>query len=66
MGNRLKDLVDYTDQNVCVVGLGYVGLTLGAAMADVGFNVLGVEVRDSVLALLSKGKPLALKTILSR
>ena len=57
MENGLMDSVDYKDQYVCVVGLGYVGLTLAAAMADVGFNVLGVEIRDDVLSLLDKGKP---------
>lgn len=38
------------------MGLGYVGLTLAVAMADVGFDVLGVELRDEVLDALSKSK----------
>ncbi len=46
----------FKDQKVCVLGLGYVGLTLAAAMADVGFKVLGVEIRDEVLDQLSKGR----------
>jgi UDP-N-acetyl-D-mannosaminuronic acid dehydrogenase len=45
------------DRNVCIVGLGYVGLTLAVAMADSGFNVFGVEVQKSVLDTLSKGEP---------
>ena len=45
------------DENICVLGLGYVGLTLAVAMADAGFRVHGVEIRDEVLDLLDKGKP---------
>ncbi len=45
------------DRNVCVVGLGYVGLTLAAAMADSGFRVHGLEVRDEVLNGLADGQP---------
>jgi nucleotide sugar dehydrogenase len=38
------------------MGLGYVGLTLASTLADVGFNVCGVEIRDNVLAMLEKGE----------
>ena len=44
------------DGSVCVMGLGYVGLTLAVALADVGFDVLGVEIRKTVLDLLAEGK----------
>src|SRR5437763_1375147 len=48
----------FKDRGVCVLGLGYVGLTLAAAMANVGFKVLGVEIRDSVLdSLRAKRAP---------
>lgn len=40
------------DQNVCIVGLGYVGLTLAVAMADAGFRVHGIEVNEKVLDAL--------------
>jgi len=33
----------YLDNPICVVGLGYVGLTLAVALAEVGFRVHGVE-----------------------
>ncbi len=42
------------DRSVCIVGLGYVGLTLAVAMADAGFRVHGVEVSDAVLAALER------------
>ncbi|EKV25901.1 UDP-glucose dehydrogenase [Caenispirillum salinarum AK4] len=47
----------FADRNVCILGLGYVGLTLAAAMADVGFRVQGVEIRDDVVEMLRKGEP---------
>lgn len=44
------------DHHVCIVGLGYVGLTLAVAMADAGFRVHGVEVSDAVLSRLRTGR----------
>ena len=46
----------FPDSTVSILGLGYVGLTLGVAMADVGFKVHGVEVRDSILDSLRNSK----------
>ena len=43
--------------DVCVVGLGYVGLTLATALADLGFSVLGVEQRQDVVDMTNAGKP---------
>ena len=40
------------DQNVCVIGLGYVGLTLAVALADAGFRVHGIEINPEVLGAL--------------
>lgn len=42
--------------DVGIVGLGYVGLTLGAAFAKSGLKVLGVEKRKDIVSLVSKGK----------
>ena len=52
----MNDLDTFKDRQVCILGLGYVGLTLAVVMADVGFKVLGVEIRDDVLAMLNKGE----------
>ena len=49
--------MNFRDREVCVLGLGYVGLTLAATLADVGFRVTGVEIRDSVLEKLKAGEP---------
>ena len=45
-----------TNDPVVIIGLGYVGLTLAAFMADHGFQVHGTEIRKLVLADLEKHK----------
>jgi UDP-N-acetyl-D-mannosaminuronic acid dehydrogenase len=45
------------DHKICIMGLGYVGLTLAVVMAEVGFDVQGVEIRDDVVRDLARGKP---------
>ncbi len=47
---------DFEDKHVVVIGLGYVGLTLGAYLSELGFQVHGVEIRDLVLDSLNKGE----------
>ena len=47
---------DFPDNAVCVVGLGYVGLTLAVVLAGVGFQVDGVEIREDVVAQLRQGR----------
>jgi nucleotide sugar dehydrogenase len=46
----------FTDRKICIIGLGYVGLTLAVIMAEVGFDVTGIEVRGDVVDLLRRGK----------
>ena len=47
---------NYGDRTVCVIGLGYVGLTLAVTMAEVGFEVVGVETREDIVESLTAGK----------
>lgn len=47
---------DANEFDVCVIGLGYVGLTLAAALADIGMKVLGIERRQDVVDLTNEGK----------
>jgi nucleotide sugar dehydrogenase len=47
---------DTKDKDVVVMGLGYVGLTLGAYLSELGFKVHGVEIRDLVLKALESRK----------
>lgn len=42
--------------DVGIVGLGYVGLTLGTALAKSGLKVVGVERRKDIVTLVNKGK----------
>lgn len=48
---------NFKDRVVCIMGLGYVGLTLATVMAEVGFKVVGVEIRDDILEKLLRGEP---------
>lgn len=45
------------DRSICVLGLGYVGLTLAVVMAEQGFRVTGVEINPTTLALLRSARP---------
>ncbi len=47
---------EFEDGQVVVLGLGYVGLTLGAYLSELGFQVHGVEIRDLVLDALKEKK----------
>jgi len=48
--------MDKLPRKVCIVGMGYVGLTLAVAMAKRGFNVHGVEIDEKKLNLFKKKK----------
>ena len=45
------------DTKICILGLGYVGLTLAVTLCDVGYEVYGVEIRDSILEKVKIGEP---------
>jgi UDP-N-acetyl-D-mannosaminuronic acid dehydrogenase len=47
--------IGYKDRTVCILGLGFVGLTLAAIMAEAGFHIVGVEIREDVLKKLEAG-----------
>lgn len=47
----------FRDRRVVIAGLGYVGLTLAVAMAEEGFQVHGIEIREDVLERLAQGEP---------
>jgi UDP-N-acetyl-D-mannosaminuronic acid dehydrogenase len=46
-----------TENRVCVVGLGYVGLTLATVLAENGFKVTGLEKRQEIVDLINSGQP---------
>lgn len=45
-------------KHIGIVGLGYVGLTLGLTLADLGFKVKGMDANPMVESSLKKGKAL--------
>ncbi len=47
--------LDFPDRNICILGLGFVGVTLATVMAEVGFQVTGVEIREDVVHKLKSG-----------
>ncbi|MDP3779285.1 MAG: nucleotide sugar dehydrogenase [bacterium] len=54
------DLVSHSDvrfKHIAVVGLGYVGLTLGLTLADLGFKVKGFDTNKTVADSIRKSKP---------
>ena len=53
--NKSQFVVD--DQEVCILGLGYVGLTLATVLSDVGYKVIGVDRDESLIEGLKKGVP---------
>ncbi|MDP3727809.1 MAG: CBS domain-containing protein, partial [bacterium] len=48
---------DIRFKHMGIVGLGYVGLTLGLTLADLGFRVKGMDTDSKVRRAVSGGKP---------
>jgi nucleotide sugar dehydrogenase len=44
------------DRRVCILGMGFVGVTLAAVMAEVGFEVFGVDIRRDLVENLNAGE----------
>jgi UDP-N-acetyl-D-mannosaminuronic acid dehydrogenase len=44
------------DRTVCILGMGFVGVTLAAVMAQIGFDVIGIEVRSELVRRLRAGE----------
>lgn len=42
-------------KNICVIGVGYVGLVTGTCFADLGNNVLALDINEERIANLKKG-----------
>jgi len=45
------------ENKICIMGMGYVGLTLAVAMAKKGYRVHGVEIDEKKLESMKNGKP---------
>ena len=64
--HRVTEVMDFLDlwrrqvaihRRVCVVGLGFVGLTLAVSLADVGYEVVGVDSDPDLRDLVAAGRP---------
>ena len=42
--------------DICVLGLGYVGLPTASLLANAGFHVLGVDIDREIVAMLRGGR----------
>lgn len=47
---------DLYQKRICVIGMGYVGLSLALTLSDIGFKVVGIEKREKVVEKLKQGK----------
>jgi UDP-N-acetyl-D-mannosaminuronic acid dehydrogenase len=43
------------NKNICIIGMGFVGLTIGLILAKKGFNVVGIEKNKKILSSLNAG-----------
>lgn len=48
-------LLDAKSRQICVIGLGYVGLTLSVVLAELGFKVFGYDTDASLIEKLKNG-----------
>ena len=48
--------METNDKEICIIGLGYVGLTLAVSLAYSGLKVFGVEVNEEILESLKNKK----------
>ena len=53
--SELRSKIMSKKATLAVIGLGYVGLPLACQLAQVGFDVLGIEVREDVIQKVNQG-----------
>lgn len=54
--NNLRNLIETKQAVIGVIGLGYVGLPVAGRLAQVGFRVIGVDVKAERVALIQAGR----------
>ncbi len=52
----LRRKIEAREASIGVIGLGYVGLTVACALADVGFRVVGVEIKPDRVQQINAGR----------
>jgi UDP-N-acetyl-D-mannosaminuronic acid dehydrogenase len=53
---KFKEVPEINKQTICIVGMGFVGLTLAVVLAESGFEVTGIEINKNTLNKISNGK----------
>ena len=56
MHRILEDKIKAKKAKLCIVGLGYVGLPTATFFAEKGFTVVGCDIKEDVVKLVSAGK----------
>lgn len=49
--------LDFKHRTICIVGLGFVGLTLAVSLVDVGYEVVGFDLNEKLVNDIKAGKP---------
>ena len=57
MNQDARSSTPVADEAVCILGLGYVGLTLATVLSDVGYKVTGVDRDEKLILGVRAGKP---------
>jgi len=52
---QIKEKIKSRNVKIAVIGLGRVGLPLASTLADEGFEVIGIDINEKVVALTNKG-----------
>ena len=52
----LKDKIEAKEAQICIIGLGYVGLPLAVGFAKAGYRVFGLDVDGGKVAALQRGE----------
>ena len=52
----LKDKIEAKEAQICVIGLGYVGLPLAIGFAKAGYRVFGLDVDGGKVVALKRGE----------
>ena len=52
----LKDKIEAREAQICIIGLGYVGLPFAVEFARLGFRVIGLDVDEKRVAAIKRGE----------
>jgi UDP-N-acetyl-D-mannosaminuronic acid dehydrogenase len=53
---QLREKIQSKDARVAVIGLGYVGLPVACMLADAGFHVTGVDLKQDRIEMINRGE----------